>query len=153
MDTRRPSVDSTVRRSPSIWTWSPGTGTRPMRWKTSPPIVSYSSSSSRLSVGVEQLGQLVDGDSSVDPDLVVREPDDHLLFLVVLVLDLADDLLEEVLDRDEAGRPAVLVEDDRDVDLLALEIVEQVVDGHRLGGEDRGPQDGPDVRARGRPTT
>ena len=65
---------------------------------------------------------------AVDPRLVVGEPDDHRLLGVVLVLDLADDLLEQVLDRHEAGRPAVLVEHDRDVDLPPLELVEEVVD-------------------------
>ena len=50
-----------------------------------------------------------------------------------IVLDLADDLLDQVLDGDQAGRAAVLVEHDRDVDLAALEGVEQVVDRHRLG--------------------
>jgi hypothetical protein len=34
---------------------------------------------------------------------------------VVLVLDLADDLLEDVLDGDQPGGAAVLVDDDRDV--------------------------------------
>ena len=69
------------------------------------------------------------------------EPDDERLLLVVLVLDLADDLLEQVLDGHEAGGPAVLVEHDRDVDLAPLELVEQVVDAHRLGHEDGGPQE------------
>ena len=71
------------------------------------------------------------------------------LLLVVLVLDLADDLLEEVLDRDQAGRPAVLVEHDRDVDLAPLELVEQVVDAHRLGHEDGRPEQGPERRPLG----
>ena len=41
----------------------------------------------------------------------------------------------------EAGGAAVLVEHDRDVDLSALEFVEQVVDAHRFGREDGGPQE------------
>ena len=103
----------------------------------SPPTVSYSSSSSSPRFDVEQLGQVVDVGPAVDPRLVVREPDDERLLLVVLVLDLADDLLEEVLDRDQARRPAVFVEHDREVDLAPLELVEQVVDAHRFGHEDR----------------
>ena len=117
----------------------------------SPPTVSYSSSSSSPSVDVEQLGQVVDGGPSVDPRLVVGQPDDERLLLVVLVLDLADDLLEQVLDRDQAGRAAVLVEHDREVDLAPLELVEQVVDAHRLGHEHRRAQDRPQRRA-ARPT-
>ncbi len=98
----------------------------------------------QLELDVEQLAELVDVRPPVDARLVVGEPDDHRLLDVVLVLDLADDLLEQVLDRDEAGRAAVLVEDDRDVDLPALELVEQVVDRHRLGHEDRRAQERPE---------
>ena len=88
----------------------------------------------------------------VDARLVVGELDDHRLLVVVLVLDLADDLLEQVLDRDQAGGAAVLVEHDRDVDLAPLELVEQVVDRHRLGHEDRRPQDRAQRRALRRPS-
>ena len=108
--------------------------------------MSYSSSSSSPRVDVEQLGEVVDVGAPVDPGLVVGEPDDQRLLDVVLVLDLADDLLEQVLDRDQAGRSAVLVEHDRDVDLAALELVEQVVDAHRLGHEHRRPQERPQGR-------
>src|SRR6478736_8975927 len=61
-------------------------------------------------VRVEQLGEIVDVRASVDPRLIVGETHDERLLLVVLVLDLADDLLEQVLDGDEARRPAVFVE-------------------------------------------
>ena len=103
-------------------------------------------------VRVEQLGQVVDVGPAVDPGLVVGQPDDQRLLLVVLVLDLADDLLEEVLDGDQAGRPAVLVEHDRDVDLAPLELVEQVVDAHRLGHEDGRPEQRPERAVARRPT-
>ena len=76
----------------------------------------------------EHVQQVVHGGPPVDPRLVVGEQHDHRLLGVVLVLDLADDLLEQVLDRHQAGRAAVLVEHDRDVDLAPLELVEQVVD-------------------------
>ena len=98
----------------------------------SPPTVSYSSSSSSPSVDVEQLARGRRRGPAVDPGLVVGEPDDQRLLLVVLVLDLADDLLEQVLDRDQAGRAAVLVEHDREVDLAPLELVEQVVDASSI---------------------
>ena len=90
---------------------------------------------------LEQLHEVVDRCPPVDPRLVVGELHDHRLLDVVLVLDLADDLLDQVLDRDETGRAAVLVEHDRQVDLAPLELVQQVVDGHRLGHEDRRPQE------------
>jgi hypothetical protein len=41
--------------------------------------------------------------------------------LVELVLDLADQLLEDVLERDEPGGAAVLVHDDAEVDALLLD--------------------------------
>ena len=46
----------------------------------------------------------------------------------MLVGDLADDLLENVLERDQALDLAVLVDDQRELDLAALEGVELVVD-------------------------
>ena len=93
-----------------------------------------------LEVACRTAREVVDVGPAVDPRLVVGQADDHRLLGVVLVLDLADDLLEQVLDRDQAGGPAVLVEDDRDVDLPPLELVEQVVDRHRLRHEHRRPQ-------------
>ena len=57
--------------------------------------------------------------------------DDRLRLDVVLVADLADDLLEHVLDGHEARGAAVLVDDDRGLQLLALELLEQL--GHALG--------------------
>ena len=47
---------------------------------------------------------------------------------VVLVANLADDLLENVLDRDEAGRAAVLVAHDRDVRAARLKFAQLFVD-------------------------
>ena len=57
--------------------------------------------------------------------------DDRLGLDVVLVADLADDLLEQILERHQARRAAVLVDDDGHLDLLALELLEQL--GHALG--------------------
>ncbi len=90
--------------------------------------MSYSSSSSRSRSVSKSSLELVDRRPPVDPGLVVGDPDDQRLLDVVLVLDLADDLLEEVLDRDQAGGAAVLVEHDRDVDLAPLQLVQEVVD-------------------------
>ncbi len=55
----------------------------------------------------------------VDEEAPVRLRLDQFLargvFLVMLVVDLADDLLEHVLDRDHAGDATVFVHDDRHV--------------------------------------
>ena len=60
--------------------------------------------------------------------------------LVELVLDLADDLLEHVLDREQAGGVAELVDDDGDVVAVGAEVAQQVVERLRLGDEERRPQ-------------
>ena len=90
-------------------------------------------------LGIEGLRQLVDVGPPVDPDFVRGQPDQHRLLDVVLVLDLADDLLEQVLDRDQSRGPTVLVEHDRDVHLAPLELMKQVIDGHGFGHEHGGP--------------
>ena len=51
---------------------------------------------------------------------------------VGLVLDLADDLLEDVLDGDDADRPSVLVGDDAKGAALPLQLGEEVVEWLRL---------------------
>ena len=109
--------------------------------------MSYSSSSSSWSLQVPELEQVVDRGAAVDAGPVLAQLLDQRLLDVVLVLDLAHDLLEQVLDRDQARRAAVLVEHDRDVDLAPLELVEQVVDRHRLRHEHGRPQERPQVRA------
>ena len=57
---------------------------------------------------------------------------------LVLVADVADQLFEDVLDGDQAGGAAVLVEDDRDVDLLQAEVVQQVAQRLGLGTKNAG---------------
>ena len=94
------------------------------------------STSSSSMVDVEQLGEVVDVHASAGTRTV---PSAELLdagrLAVVLVGDLADDLLEDVLDGDQAGRAAVLVDDDREVALVALHLAQQVVDRLALGHE------------------
>ena len=53
--------------------------------------------------------------------------------LVVLVVDLADELLEDVLERDDAGGAAVLVDDDRQLLSALAEFDQQLVEVARLG--------------------
>ncbi len=63
-------------------------------------------------------------------DRLTRSDDPNRLFfaLVVLVADLADDLLEQVLHRREARRAAVLVDHDRERELPALHLAQQLRD-------------------------
>ena len=71
---------------------------------------SYSSSSGQLEV--EPLVDLVHGDHPGHHGDAVGAPSDLGRLHVVLVGDLADQLLEQVLQRDEPCRAAVLVDDD-----------------------------------------
>ena len=65
---------------------------------------------------------------------------DSASLLVELVLDLADDLLEHVLDRDQAGGVAELVDHDRQVVAVGAEVAQQLVQALALGHEHRRPQ-------------
>ncbi len=65
--------------------------------------------------------------------------DDRLAFDVVLVADLADDLLEQILDRHQPGGAAVFVDDDRDLHLLALELLQHLRNALGFGHERRRP--------------
>ena len=63
------------------------------------------------------------------------------LGLVVLVLDVADDLLDQVLDGDEAVGAAVLVDDQRHVDARRLHADQQVHRRHRRRHVEHRPAD------------
>ena len=66
--------------------------------------------------GVEEVVDLPEVRRAVDQDLVAVDPHDRLLRLVGLVDDLAHQLLEDVLERDESVDASVLVDDDPEVD-------------------------------------
>ena len=59
--------------------------------------------------------------------------DDDIRFLVVIVLvfDVADDLLDKVFDRHDAVRSAILIDDERHVNARRLHADQQVDGGHR----------------------
>ena len=63
----------------------------------------------------ELLVEVVDRERAVDADRRLVDALDRLVREIELVLDVAHDLLEQVLERDDAGRRAVLVDDDRHV--------------------------------------
>ena len=73
-------------------------------------------------LGVEQLVHLVDRGAAGHAERATGKPLDLGLVDVVLVGDLADDLLEQVFHRDETRRAAVLVDHDRHVELLGLHL-------------------------------
>ena len=80
---------------------------------------------------LEALVDLVDRHDAGDERGAVGSPADLGRLDVVLVGDLADQLLEQVLEGDEAGRAAVLVDDDGEVHLLLAHLPQQL--GHPLG--------------------
>ena len=55
---------------------------------------------------------------------------------VVLVGDLADDLLDDVLERDDARRAAVLVDDDGHLEAALAQLAQQRVEADRLGHDE-----------------
>ena len=61
---------------------------------------------------------------------------------VVLVGDVPDDLLDGVLEGDDAGGAAVLVDDDRHLGALGAQLDEQVGQRHGLGDAGRGRHEG-----------
>ena len=84
-----------------------------------------------LDLDVQALRDLVDVHLAAEHEPAVAFVDDRLGLDVVLVADLADDLLEQILDRHEARGAAVFVDDDRALRLLALELLQQL--RHALG--------------------
>ncbi len=93
-------------------------------------------------VGVE----IFDGRAGLGTELVLAAPKDARAFVVVvLVVDLADDLLEHVLDGHEPGGTAVLVDDDRHVIAARTKFLQQDIESLALGHEDSGTQQITDV--------
>src|SRR5579872_2285976 len=93
-------------------------------------------------IGAESPVEIVYFGLRLDAKLAISiENDVGLGFVEVeLVFDLADDLFEHVLDRDQAGHAAVLVDDDRDMVAVAAEILQQDVQPLRFRDENRGTQ-------------
>ena len=68
----------------------------------------------------------------------------------MLVLDLADDLLDHVLDGDQAFGAAEFVDDDGEMDPLGAHPREQIEHAHRFGHVERRAHQGADVVGRRR---
>src|ERR671919_1402119 len=82
---------------------------------------------------LELLVEVVDRERAVDAQAPVLEPFQRLVREVVLVLDLADDLLEQVLERDDALEGPVLVDDEGHVLVRAPELGQHGGEVLRLG--------------------
>ena len=81
------------------------------------------------------LGQDVERAGGVDLEDAVAQRGDLGRLAVELVLDRADQLLEDVLQAHHADDAAVLVEQHRQVDPVALEFDQELVEPERLGQE------------------
>ncbi len=73
----------------------------------------------------------------VHPDVTVGQALDHRILHVELVDDLSEELLDDVLEGHEAGGAAVLVDDDREVEAVALHLPQERGDPLGLGHEVR----------------
>ena len=92
-----------------------------------------------LDFDAQAIRHLVDADLAAEDEGAVPFVGDGFGFDVVFVPDLADDLLEQVLHRDEARGAAVLIDDDRHVSLLPLQLLQQLGRALALRHEVRRP--------------
>ena len=97
--------------------------------------------SSCVELGAELLVEVVDRVRAVDPDPLLVDSLDRRVGEVELVLDLAHDLLEQVLEGGDPLHRAVLVDHDRHVLLLAAEVGEERGEVLRLRDDVRRPHD------------
>ena len=72
---------------------------------------------------LQPLGELAHVGPAAEDEAAVALFDDRLDLDVVLVADLADDFLQQILDRHQTGGAAVLVHDHRRLDALALKLL------------------------------
>ena len=99
--------------------------------------------------GLEVFVEFVDGRLAAHDVLAFAVlADVHVLVDVVLVVDVADDLLDHVFDGHEAGDAAVFVGDDGHVHARAAELAQQHVEPLGFRHEHRGPHEFLDVERR-----
>ena len=125
----RPRDAPPVMTRPSYSAVAPGCGTRPERLaeQTADRVDVLV-----LELDAEQVADLVESEPGADPVAARLELDDLVGARVVLVGDLADELLDEVLEGHEARHAAVLVDDEADVHGVALHLLQQRLGLHRL---------------------
>ena len=73
-------------------------------------------------IDMEDLAEVAQQRLALETVSVVVELDILALLLVILVVDLADNLLQDVLQRDQSARAAILIDDDGHVDVVLLEV-------------------------------
>src|SRR5664279_5088976 len=80
-----------------------------------------------LEIDTDKPFDLIDLGRAEDVPITVFALDDldYLLVAGVLVLDLANDLLENVLDSDKPGDAAIFIYHDRDLNMIQLKTLEQ----------------------------
>jgi hypothetical protein len=88
---------------------------------------------------LHQVGHLVHVHAAAQQEPAVAFFDDPFDLDVVFVADLADDLLEQVLDGDQARRAAVFIHHHRDLHAAALEFLQEIGNALGLGHEMRRP--------------
>ena len=131
---RRRSASRTSTNRPSSSRVSPTAGTRP---STRQDVAADGLEAFGFDLEIQPIAELVETDLGAEDVRAVAFLHDRIRLDVVFVADLADDLLEKILDGDEAGGAAVFVDDDRHLDLPALELLQQL--RHALGfGDERG---------------
>ena len=86
----------------------------------------------------EDLGDLLDLGLAVDDIDAVSSLGDHRFVVVVLVLDVADDHLDDVLQRNQAVCAAIFVDDQRHLGACRLHALHQVGCEHRRRHEQNG---------------
>jgi hypothetical protein len=132
-----------LKRNPAKSSCSPRRGNRPSSCITSPAdrVVLLVAE-----LRAEELVELLDPrEREHDVAAVFLRLDRRGLFLVVLVVDLADDLLQHVLDSRDPGDAAVFVDDDGHVVAALAKLGEQRVQPLALGNEHGGTQAALDV--------
>ena len=138
------SPASTLIEMPSRSTSSPTAGTCPSHSVTRPPTVVDSVSSSGMKI--QQI--VADGPhrSCRRPRSCRRAPVAEIALRLMLVVDLADDLLHHVFHGDDARRSTVLVHHHRHVRAFFLHLAQQVVDRLGFGHGADGPHNVADLR-------
>ncbi len=140
---------STWKRKPwNVKAW-PGSGMMRASWMTSPATVVASSSGS-----VQPVARFRSriGDRAVARDRAVGQAAHAFDRSVVLVGDVADDLLDDVFQRHQPLHVAVFVDDEGEVRLALQERAQLIVEAGGLGDEPRLLRDLHDVEGRrGRP--
>ena len=140
--TRRGSASSTSNsNSPGPATSSPRPGTRPAIAVIRPADrIDVLGFRHRGKIEADGLGNLVQRRARVDEERAVGADGDLRTFhLVVLVLDVADDRLDDVLDRNQSVGPAIFVDHQRHVRPRRLHLHQQIERGHRRRREQNRP--------------